>query len=119
MLCRFLIMKVVFLIMAGRDLPGRLSAALAMAANSVKAKRYEDLKIIFFGPSEEYLGELRGQDAENLRMLVDSGAVDSACVSVAEKFGVKEKLTELGLKLYPAGEALSKYVNAGYQVISF
>jgi hypothetical protein len=34
-------MKIVFLIMAGRDLPGRLSAALAMAANSVRARRYE------------------------------------------------------------------------------
>ncbi len=112
-------MKVLFLIMAGRDLPGRLSAALAMAANSLKAKRYEDLKVIFFGPSEEYLGELSGQDAENLRYLIDSGAVDSACVSVAEKMGVKEKLAALGLRLYPAGEALSKYVNAGYQVISF
>ncbi|MGB9733428.1 MAG: hypothetical protein ACP5G6_02265 [Conexivisphaera sp.] len=63
--------------------------------------------------------DLGGQDLENLRYLIDSGAVDSACVSVAEKFGVKDKLSELGLKLYPAGEALSKYVNSGYQVISF
>ncbi|BBE42323.1 hypothetical protein [Conexivisphaera calida] len=112
-------MKVLFLIMAGRDLPGRLSAALAMAVNSLRASRYEDLKVIFFGPSEEYLGSLGGQDLENLRSLIDSGAVDSACVSVAEKLGVKEKLSALGLKLYPAGEALSKYVNSGYQVISF
>ncbi|MGC9191769.1 MAG: hypothetical protein ACP5GT_03830, partial [Conexivisphaera sp.] len=79
----------------------------------------EDLKVIFFGPSEEYLADLSGQDAENLRFLVESGAVDSACISVAEKMGVKESLEKLGLRLYPAGEALSKYVNAGYQVVSF
>ncbi len=112
-------MKVLFLIMAGRDLPGRLSAALAIAANSHRAKRYEDLKVLFFGPSEEYLGDLKGQDLENLRYLISSGAVDSACVSVAEKMGVKEKLQSMGINLYPAGEVLAKYLNAGYQVITF
>ncbi|MEM3675500.1 MAG: DsrE family protein, partial [Thermoplasmataceae archaeon] len=82
-------------------------------------KRYEDLKVIFFGPSEEYIANLSGQPLELLRKLQSMNAVDSACIGVAERYGMKDKLISLGFQLSPAGERIAYYVNQGYEVISF
>jgi len=62
--------KVVFLIMSGDQ---KMDLALRMAAASVANRRFEDLKIIFFGPSQERLlnleGRLRRTSTTCLRMV--------------------------------------------------
>jgi len=45
-------------------------------------KRYDDLKVIFYGPGEEYLTSINGQDLENFSYLLKNGHVDSACVKL-------------------------------------
>ena len=56
---------------------------------------------------------------EQVKQLVDGKAVDSACVFIAEKNGIKDRLLSFGVELMPAGERIAHYVNAGYQVITF
>ncbi|KUO85296.1 MAG: hypothetical protein AT709_04190 [Caldivirga sp. MG_3] len=65
--------KVVFLIMSGDQ---KMDLALRMAAASVANRRLEDLKIIFFGPSQEKLLNLEGQAREDFDYLLKNGAVD-------------------------------------------
>lgn len=91
-----------------------------MAARSVKAKRYDDLKVMFYGPSEEYLAQLSGTALEHFNILMENKAVDSACVAIAKNSGgVDKKLEEMGVSLMPAGERLAYYVNNGYSVVTF
>ncbi|HLH85357.1 MAG TPA: DsrE family protein [Thermoplasmataceae archaeon] len=111
--------KALFLIMSGKESPERANIGIMSAARSAEAKRYEDLKVIFFGPSEEYIANLSGQPLEFLRKLQAMNLVDSACVGVAERYGMKDKLVSLGFQLAPAGERIAYYVNKGYEVISF
>lgn len=51
--------------------------------------------------------------------MLKNGSVDSACVGVAENMGIKDTLMQMGVRLTPMGETLSKYVNQGYEVITF
>lgn len=111
--------KVLFLIASGEEARDKANAGIIMAARSVEAKRYEDLKVLFFGPSEDYLTKLTGPALDHFKKLNDAGAVDSACVAIARNGGIEQKLTDLGVKLLPAGERVSFYVNGGYQVITF
>jgi Uncharacterized protein conserved in archaea len=49
-------MKALFVIMSGDE---KMDLALTLAARSLDARRYEDLKVVFFGPSQERLLRLR------------------------------------------------------------
>jgi len=114
-----LMTKVVFLITSGRDDPEKFSLGLTLAERSFDAHRYEDVKVLLFGPSESYLAEAGDKEMEEVNRLIKKGVVDSACVHVANQAGVAKRLTEIGIQLHPIGERLSYYVNAGYVPITF
>lgn len=111
--------KALFLILAGKENPARADLGMISASRSIDKKRYDDLKVIFFGASEEYITELSGPALDAFKILYNAGAVDSACIAVADRMGKKDKLESMGIKLLPAGERIAHYVNEGYQVISF
>ncbi len=111
--------KVVFLIMSGSDAPAKAELGIVSAVRSLKANRYEDLKVIFYGPSEEYITKLTGELADNVKYLIASKTVDSACIAIANRSGIELKLKTMGVALSPFGERLAYYINNGYQVISF
>lgn len=111
--------KVLFLIMSGADSPAKAELGIISAVRSLKANRYEDMKVIFYGPSEEYITKISGESAENVKYLIDSKSVDSACVAIANRSGIDLKLKMMGVELSPFGERLAHYINNGYQVISF
>jgi len=111
--------KALFLIMSGAEAPAKAELGIVAAARSLVARRYDDLKVIFFGPSQEYITRLEGAAKEHFEILLKNRAIDSACVAVAERMNIKPKLESLGVELQPAGERIAYYVNQGYEVITF
>ena len=111
--------KVLFLLISGKEAPEKANMAIITASRQVKAGRYEDAKVLLYGPMEEYVVNLKGEYAEAFMDLVNSKAIDSACVAIAKRYNVDQKLSQMGIQLSPFGERLAKYVNEGYQVISF
>ena len=93
--------------------------AMTMAYNTMKAKRHEDFKVIFFGPSQKRLAQLDGKLKDMFQEMLANKAIDSACINVASAMNIKPELEKMGLSLMPAGERVSYYVNQGYEVISF
>lgn len=110
--------KVLFLLTSGKEAPEKASLALISASRQAKAKRYEDVRVLLFGPVEEYVTSLDGDAKEAFSELLKNGVIDSACVAVAKKYNVDQILLNLGVELSPFGERLAKYVNEGYTVIS-
>ncbi len=98
------------MIMSGDE---KMDLALTLAARSLEAKRYEDLKIVFFGPSQDRLVALSGQSKQMFDALNSAGAVDSACINYAKMRGIEDKLSKL-VRLMPAGERIAYYINSGY-----
>jgi len=111
--------KVVFLITSGSDDPQKFLLGLTLAERSFDAKRYEDVKVLFFGPSENYIATANQEEMEVVNRLIKKGLIDSACVYVAKQSGVSEKLTQIGIQLNPIGERFAHYVNAGFIPITF
>ena len=108
--------KVLFLIMSGDE---KFDLAMRMAYNSYKNKRFEDIKIIYFGPSQKKLTQLDGDIKNMFNELLQNKVVDSACIGVAQAMNIKPHLESMGVTLLPAGERVSYYVNQGYEVITF
>jgi hypothetical protein len=111
--------KALFLIMSGADSPAKADLGIMSASRALEKNRYEDLKVLLFGPSEEYVTKLNGPIQEAFTKLVEGKAIDSACVFIAQNAGLEDKMKDFGIELLPAGERLSHFVNNGYQVISF
>lgn len=111
--------KALFLIMSGADSPAKADLGIMSASRALEKQRYDDLKVLLFGPSEVYVTKLEGPIQEAFNKLVEGKAVDSACVFVAQNAGIEDHMKEIGIDLQPAGERLAHFVNNGYQVISF
>lgn len=114
-----LLAKVLFLIMSGEEAPQKAELGIIVAARSILAKRFDDVKVIFFGPSQQYILKLKGQAKESFEILLKNRAIDSACVNIAQSTGIKPHLEALGIDLLPAGERIAYYVNQGYEVLTF
>jgi len=108
--------KVVFLIMSSDE---KFDLALRMAYNSYKNKRFDDIKIIFFGPSQKRLAEISGEQKNMVDELIKEKVVDSACIRIAEETKIKPHLERMGVNLMPAGERVSFYIRQGYQILTF
>lgn len=108
--------KVLFLIMSDDQ---KFDMGMRMAYNSHFKKRFEDVKVAFFGPSQKRLTKLEGEMKDMFQKLLEEKVIDSACIGVAKNEGLIEKLTEMGLRLEPMGERVAFYVNNGYEVITF
>jgi len=108
--------RVLILIISGDE---KADLGVRFAYRSVEDKRFEDLKVIFFGPSQKrilsYEGEMRGMIEELRRR----GAIDAACINVAKSLGIEKSLEDLGLNLVPVGNRIAYFLEKGYQVISF
>jgi hypothetical protein len=104
--------KVLYLIISDEYSPVRAELGISLAVRTSYAKRYDDFKVLFIGPGEEYITKLEGELAENLRYLIESKTLDSACSTTATSKDIDEKLSL-------CAERLAYFVNNGYQVITF
>ena len=111
--------KVLFLIISGEKDKDKADLGIATASGAVEKSRYEDVKVLFYGASEEYIPKLEGQIKDHFDKLIKINAVDSACIGIAKMYNIEDQLKRLGVVLLPAGEQISHYVNNGYIVLSF
>ena len=83
---------------------------------TINAKRNEwinDIKLIFFGPSEKLLleDEIIQQYAEEF-ILMEEKVVACKFIAIQEK--TDEKLNALGIEVEYVGEMISNYIKDGY-----
>jgi hypothetical protein len=111
--------KVLFLIVSGKGCEEKVNYAIISAARMVKGKRFDEFKILLYGPAEDYIVHLEGEVAESFSFLVKEHVIDSACSAIAQKKGIDGTLSNLGVSLAPFGERLSYFISQGYSVITF
>lgn len=111
--------KVLYLVMSGEEAPTRFDTAIYSAMKLNEEKRFESLKVLFFGDSEILLAKATGQRAEYLKKLIEEGVVDSACVGVAKSRDIAVEIQQKGVSLENYRDRISYYISEGYMVISF
>lgn len=97
----------------------KMDLGITFAYRSHVNRRFEDIKVLFFGPSQRRLAKLEGETAQMLKELIAAKVVDSACVRLAERYNLVPHLRAMGIELHPFGERLAKYLAEGYQTITF
>ncbi|MCY0851075.1 hypothetical protein [Sulfuracidifex metallicus] len=108
--------KALFVIMSD-DL--RFDAGVIVAYNSIKNKRFDDLKVMFFGPSQTRLTKLEGDTKKMVQELIQNKMVDSACVGIADMMKIRPDLEKMGITLMSAGDRIAYYLKEGYEIITF
>jgi len=108
--------KVAFWITAGPGLADKALSNLVLAGR-LKANRGQDVQVYFFGPGVELAGKAEGPLLEALKTLGQEQVPMAACPFNADQYGVTATMTEHGIHLEPAGEALIRLVEAGYQIV--
>lgn len=111
--------KVLYLVMSGEDAPSKFDIAIYSAMRFNEEKRFDSIKVLFFGESEAFAAKATGTRADNLKKLIDGGVIDSACVGIAKNRNIGNELIELGIVLENYRDRLEYFLSEGYTVISF
>ncbi len=92
--------------------------ALMFVQNSIKNKRFEDLKLILFGPSEK----LASTDQALQSIIADIVSMNGspvACKAISDMHNIGKELTSLGFKLEYVGDPIGQFINDGYLPMVF
>lgn len=112
----YCVAKIAFWITAGPGLEEKVLANLVLAGR-LKANRNQDIEVYFFGPGVKLAGQAEGFMAETLQSLSSGEVPMGACPYNAEQYGVSASVTGQGIKMEPAGEALVRLTEEGYQIV--
>jgi hypothetical protein len=86
--------------------------------NAMKAKWFDEVTLVIWGPSARLLAGDKDLQAE-IRKMRDAGVLVEACVVCADSYGVTAKLRELGLPVKPMGRPLTDMLQGDWKVLTF
>jgi len=87
-------------------------AGLMYARNVLENKLLDDVKVVFFGPSEK-LAALDDEIALFIKDITSKGDC-FACKAISDKKGLSRKLEEVGVKVEYVGTIVSNAIKEGY-----
>lgn len=111
--------KLFIIISSGMEAKGKALTGMMFAKNAKIREYAEDVRVIFFGPSEQALGQGDPDFVKRYKELTEAGVTSSACVYIARENGMESQLTTIGLELEPIGSVITRHVAEGYEVITF
>jgi hypothetical protein len=111
--------KILFIISSGESEREKALSGLRMAINMKRAGSVSEVRILFFGPSQEMIASGDKVIDQMLKEASEAGIAKTACVFIAQDKKIETKLTERDIKLERAGEVLSKALEEGYVPITF
>lgn len=100
-----------------RDPEAAKHMALMYAKNSRIKGWWDQVRLVVWGPSAKLLAE----DAELQAEVEDcraAGVVVQACKACADRYGVSDALTGLGVDVRFMGDPMTKYLQTGWKVLS-
>lgn len=88
-------------------------AGLMYARNAIRNRWLDDVKVVFFGPSEQLAAACDDKLAFFVKEVV---ALTScfACKAISDEKGVSEKLAKVGIKVEYVGTVISNLIREGY-----
>jgi hypothetical protein len=85
---------------------------LMYAKNAIKREWMEEVKVVYFGPSEQLME--KDPDVANAVIEVASMGESFACKAISDREGISEKIDEMGVKVEYVGTIISDYIKDGY-----
>jgi len=107
--------KVVIIVSTGDKM--KAAAGLRYAYRAQTERWIDDVKVIFFGPSEWLL--VGDQDIASVAKDIVAVEKPVACKAFADRDGITGKLEEMGLTVDFVGPIISEYIKRGYVPLVF
>lgn len=112
--------KALIIIMSGAENPARVRLGLNMAWRTKSGGAFEDVKVVFFGPSEDFIAKTEDKDIlEAYGKVLENVAGVQACVYIADMEGISPLLAEKKMELVPVGVTIPQLMAEGYQPLIF
>ena len=77
----------------------------------------DEVKVMFFGPSEQLLVE--NKDVANLAKQISAMEKPIACKFLSDRDGISEKIEALGVKVDYVGTIIAEHIKNGYVPMVF
>jgi hypothetical protein len=108
----------VFVILSTADREVALEAGLIYPLNAAKNKWMDEVKVIFFGPSEK-LAAFDSDIQGRIKELKESGVEVLACVWCAKRMNIVKNLEDTGIKVIGVGSIISQLLKDGWASLTF
>ena len=108
----------VFVVISSQDRGVVLEPGLLYPYNAATKGWMEQVKIIFFGPSEK-LAAADQQVQDRIKEAMSTGIQVMACKHCSDGFGVTEALEALGLDVIYVGGVISQLLKDGWASLTF
>ena len=108
----------VFALVCSGDREVALEVGLVYPLNAAKKGWMDEVKVIFFGPSEKVVAN----DAEvqaRVKEVLEQGVEVLACKWCSDRMGITEKLEAVGIKVEYVGSIISDLLKEGWASLSF
>ena len=108
----------VFVLVSSPDREMALEVGLIYPLNAAKKGWMDEVKVIFFGPSEK----VAANDAEvqgRIKELLDAGVEVLACKWCSDRMSITEKLEAVGVKVVYVGSIISDLLKDGWSSLTF
>jgi len=86
--------------------------ALMFTRNALKNKRFEDVKVVYFGPVETLM--TRDSEVADAAIDVASMGESIACKAVSDRQNISDQIARMGVRIEYVGSIISDYINSGY-----
>ncbi len=90
----------------------KVIAGLMYARNAQKNKWLDDVKVVYFGPSERLIVQDEDVMAEAIEIAAQSQTF--ACKALSDRDNVSGTIEELGVKVEYVGTIVSDFIKEGY-----
>lgn len=111
--------KMMFIISSGNEAREKALSGLRMAINIARSGSAADVKVMFFGPSEEMISKQDQVIDGLLSEATSTGLYRTACSFIAKNKNIERELEGKGITLEPAGKVLVEAMSQGYIPITF
>ena len=112
--------KALVMILSGGNDSAKVNLGLNFAWRTKNGGAFEDVKLVFFGPGEEFIAKTDDKEIlEAYEQVLANNIVPHACVAIAEGYGIAPILTSKKMELVHAGQAIAGFMADGYQPITF
>lgn len=82
------------------------------AKNAIKREWLDDVKVVYFGPSEQLM--YNDHEVANAAIEVASLGESFACKVISDREGISKKINGMGVKVEYVGTIISDYIKQGY-----
>lgn len=113
--------SILVIVSSGEEAAEKALTGMRFAVNAMKNKWFENVRLMFFGPSEKMISNSASdsQAAQLLKKAIELGITPVACKGISDEGKLTPTLEKLGFEVEYVGLTIKSYVQKDYQVLTF